>query len=271
MKTAFPVILSIILFLMLIGTGGFAYAEKAELSESMVQIKSLSDMVADLQNQVSMLDESISAQEVTDVVDDSIQSAIEKAEPAVVRIQVNGAGFKASGSGFIFSSDGYILTNNHVIDFDSSITIEMTLMGGDVYYGNVTAVDAERDLAVIKMISDRTDFPYLELGSIDDVFTGEQVIAAGFPIGLELSGPATFTSGIVSTVRNICGFLNIQTDAALNSGNSGGPLIDLDGKVLGVCTGKVYSNNAGNVEGIGLAITVDEAASIIRQAQETVR
>ncbi len=133
------------------------------------------------------------------------------------------------------------------------------------------AVDADRDMAVIKMLSDRTDFPYLELGSIDDVFTGEQVIAAGFPIGLELSGPATFTSGIVSTIRNIGGFTNIQTDAALNSGNSGGPLIDLDGKVLGICTGKVYSNSSGAVEGIGLAITVDEATALIQQAQENVR
>ncbi len=90
-------------------------------------------------------------------------------------------------------------------------------------------------------------------------------MAVGFPIGLELSGPATFTRGIVSSIREFSGLRNIQTDAAINNGNSGGPLVNLDGKVVGICTSKVISST-GNVEGIGLALGIDEAWVLIEQA-----
>jgi serine protease Do len=267
MKKGLTVILLFILLAAFAGLGGFAYNEKKELSRTMDTIDSLSTTITDLRDQMTLLNDNVSQLNEQNH-DDGITTevTIKKVEPAVVKIQIIGPNYKASGSGFIYASDGFVLTNYHVVDFASYLVIEISLMDGESYTGTVLAFDESRDLAVLKIVSSRDDFPYLEFGSIDDAVIGEPVIAAGFPIGLELSGPATFTSGIVSTIRNVDGFLNLQTDAALNSGNSGGPLVNLKGEVLGICTAKVCSKS-GAVEGIGLALTVDEAITLVQKAQ----
>lgn len=266
MKKALTIISIFVLTFAFAGLGGFAYSETKELSQTMDTIDSLSSTITELQNQITLLNDNVSQLNEKNFDDDvTTEDTIKKVEPSVVKIQVIGSNYKASGSGFIFTSYGFVLTNYHVVDFLSYLTIEISLMNGESYTGMVLAFDESRDLAVLKIVSQKNDFPYLEFASIDDAVIGETVIAAGFPIGLELSGPATFTGGIVSTIRNIDGFLNLQTDAALNSGNSGGPLVNLKGEVLGICTAKVYSKS-GTVEGIGLALTVDEATTLVQKA-----
>jgi S1-C subfamily serine protease len=173
---------------------------------------------------------------------------------------------KAVGTGFVVRSDGFILTNHHVIDGAASITV--TLPSGDERTATLVAGDAQHDLAVVKI--DATGIPALTLGSSDGLSLGESVVAIGF--ALDLSGGPTVTSGIISSLdrtidvqgsngapRTYRGLL--QTDAALNHGNSGGPLLTLDGRVVGV-------NVAGgdNAENIGFAIPIDVAAPLLAQA-----
>jgi serine protease Do len=176
---------------------------------------------------------------------------------------------EAVGTGFVVRSDGFILTNQHVIEGASSVAV--TTASGDVYPAAVIVEDADHDLAVLKI--DATGLPALTLGESDTLAMGDTVVAIGF--ALDLSGGPTVTSGILSsldrtidvgdssgggsTVRSYEGLL--QTDAALNHGNSGGPLLTLDGRVIGV-------NVAGGdaVENIGFAIPIDVARPLLDQA-----
>jgi S1-C subfamily serine protease len=267
MNKAINIIPAVILTLMLVGMVVPYYRDSTALSTARIQIETLSTQMSSLQDDIYEIQSQAFVQGKISCVDDIRTAAmIDKVKPAVVRIQVTGSYFEASGSGFIFTKDGYLLTNNHVIDFPSDSQMGIILATGESYRGILIAVDKAKDLAIIKIVSSRIDFPFVELGSVDDVTIGKPVMAVGFPIGLELSGPTTFTSGIVSTIRDVNGFRNIQTDAALNSGNSGGPLVDLDGKVVGICTSKVLSASS-SVEGIGLALVVDEAKAFIQQSQ----
>lgn len=176
---------------------------------------------------------------------------------------------EAVGTGFVVRADGYVLTNNHVVDGASAVTV--TTASGDQYPASVVTTDAEHDLAVLKI--DARGLPALTLGSSDGLAVGESVVAIGF--ALDLSGGPTVTSGILSSldrsidvqdssgsgpsVRTYEGLL--QTDAALNHGNSGGPLLSLDRQVIGV-------NVAGgdSVENIGFAIPIDTAQPLLDQA-----
>jgi S1-C subfamily serine protease len=175
--------------------------------------------------------------------------------PAVVLINVSGKNFVAAGSGFIVDNRGYVVTNQHVIADANSIRV--TLNTGDSYEANLIDSDAIKDMAVLKLLSDRTDFPTIKLGSASNAVVGESVMAVGYPIGLELTGPASYTNGIVSAIREFGGILYIQTDAAFNTGNSGGPLINQQGMVLGMCTSIIGSSNPlDSVQGLGLAIHI---------------
>jgi len=174
---------------------------------------------------------------------------------ATVRIEVIGAGFIASGSGFVVSRIGYVLTNEHVVNKARSITV--TFVNGDTFSGKVLDSDPVRDLAIVRLDTARTDLPALPIASDGEVNIGATVMAIGYPLGMELSGPPSFTSGIVSARRSINGLDYIQTDAALNSGNSGGPLVDYLGRVVGVCTGAVVESGVVS-NSIGLAIPVTD-------------
>jgi serine protease Do len=175
---------------------------------------------------------------------------------------------EAVGTGFVVRADGFILTNQHVVEGASAVTV--TLPSGEQRPATVVADDAQHDLAVLKI--DASGLPALALGSTDGLDLGETVVAIGF--ALDLSGGPTITSGIISsldrsidvqgsngsgTARSYEGLL--QTDAALNHGNSGGPLVTLDGRVIGV-------NVAGGdgVENIGFAIPIETAAPLLQQA-----
>jgi serine protease Do len=170
------------------------------------------------------------------------------------------------GSGFLISPDGYIVTNNHVIsgrDGQSLVdSITVTLSDRREYKAKVIGRDQLSDLALLKV--EGRDLPFVRWGNSRDVRVGDWAIAIGNPFGLG----GTVTAGIVSALhRNITGGgaydRYIQTDASINQGNSGGPLFDLDGNVIGVNTA-IFSPTGGNV-GVGFAIPAELAAPVIEQ------
>ena len=167
---------------------------------------------------------------------------------------------QALGSGFIISPDGYIVTNNHVIKDADKVSV--TLQDGTVLPAKIVGRDSRTDLAVIK-IESKTPFPTVPFGDSDKARVGDRVLAIGNPFGLS----GTVTSGIVSSRgRDINHGLYddyIQTDASINRGNSGGPLFNLDGQVIGINTA-IYSSSGGSI-GIGFAIPANDARGVIDQ------
>ena len=163
----------------------------------------------------------------------------------------------SSGSGVVISKDGYILTCHHVVE--NARSVKVSLYNGDVYDASLVGSDETSDLAVLKVDPGETELVYAEQGCSGDLVVGEKVVAIGNPLGT-LGG--TVTTGIISaTERNISmsdgtEMTLIQTDAAINSGNSGGGLLNLDGQLIGVVNAK-YS--ASGVEGLAFAIPIDSA------------
>lgn len=169
----------------------------------------------------------------------------------------------ALGSGFIIAADGVIVTNNHVID--KAISIKVTLDDGTELPAKLLGADPKSDLAVLKVEADRK-LPVIEWGDSDKLKLGEQIVAIGNPFGIG----TTVTAGIVSARgRDLhSGPYDdfIQIDAPINHGNSGGPLVDLEGKVVGINTA-IYSPNGGSV-GVGFAIPSDQAKVIVAKLQK---
>ena len=206
----------------------------------------------------------------------------EKVLPSIVGINVtysvnsifynNQSVAKASGSGVIISEDGYILTNNHVVNSGSSSSyyelgkankITVSLYNDDKEYeAEIIGTDEQTDLAVIKI--NKNGLTAAELGSSSSVKVGEFCMAIGNPLGLG----STVTDGIVSAVnREVTdedgnSYIAIQTNAAINSGNSGGALVNSQGQVIGINTLKI-SGNGG--EGVGFAIPIDSTKDIYEQ------
>ena len=174
---------------------------------------------------------------------------ISKVRGSVVFVLVDTDLGQVSGSGFIIDPDGLIVTNNHVISDASEITI--FLDDSSSYTGTVVGRDVVRDLAVVKI--EASGLPALELGDQSQVQLGTEVIVLGFPLGLpELS----VTRGIISSFRSNTGsnITWIQTDSAVNPGNSGGPLLNPQGQVIGIVTDKFVGVS---IEGAGLAVSVN--------------
>jgi len=170
---------------------------------------------------------------------------------------------EARGSGFIISADGYIVTNNHVVKGATSVTV--TLDNGITMPAKIVGRDPRTDLALLK-VKPSGKLPFIQLGNSDDVEPGQWVIAVGNPFGLG----GTVTAGIVSARGRDIGegpydsFL--QVDAPINRGNSGGPLITQDGKVVGVNTA-IISPTGGSV-GIGFAIPSDVVKNVVEQLEK---
>lgn len=168
---------------------------------------------------------------------------------------------RGTGSGFIYDAEGYIITNNHVVDEAEEITVR--LYNGHEYEATIVGTDPESDLAVIKIAADETLTP-LPLGDSDNVKVGEFAIAIGSPRGFE--GSVSFghisalgREGLVGLAMQGLTFQNlIQTDAAINLGNSGGPLCNIDGEVIGINTAIVYGANS-----IGFAIPINTAKQAV--------
>lgn len=176
----------------------------------------------------------------------------------------------ASGSGFVISQDGYIVTNYHVIEDASKITV--TLVDGKSYDATLVGGDEENDIAVLKV--DATGLDTVVIGSSDNLVVGDQVYAIGNPLG-ELT--FSLTGGYVSALdRNVTmsdgrRMNYIQTDTAINSGNSGGPLFDQYGQVVGIVSAKLSNNGdstEASVEGVGFAIPIDNVWNMITDIME---
>ncbi len=175
----------------------------------------------------------------------------------------------AAGSGFVLTQDGYIVTNYHVVEGATSITVQFK--NGDEFDAKVVGAEEENDVAVLKIAA--TGLTPVRLGTSADLVVGEQVVAIGNPLG-EMT--FSMTHGMVSaldkaltmsdgTVINV-----LQTDAAINSGNSGGPLFNMYGQVIGITNAK-YSNNGSSqasIEGICFAIPIDDVKDIVKDLIE---
>jgi S1-C subfamily serine protease len=168
---------------------------------------------------------------------------------------------EAQGSGFVIDSDGHIVTNEHVVDHADSVSVRF--WNGNTYDASVVGTDPSTDLAVIKVDAPSSVLHPISLGNSSNVQVGDPVVAIGSPFGLE----ETVTSGIVSALHRQIQALNkftindaIQTDAAINHGNSGGPLFNAAGQVIGV-NSQIAGDTGANV-GIGFAIPSDTVRSI---------
>ncbi len=161
------------------------------------------------------------------------------------------------GSGFITSQDGYVLTNHHVINGASSITV--ALPDNREFKAQVIGSDARTDVALLKI--DATNLPFLRMADSNKLKVGEWVVAAGSPFGLK----NTITAGVVSAINRDTGdYLSfIQTDAAVNPGNSGGPLVNMAGEVIGI--NSQILTPSGAFSGIALAIPINDALQVAEQ------
>ncbi len=171
----------------------------------------------------------------------------------------------ASGSGFLINREGYILTNNHVVE--RAVEITVTLADRTSHRARVIGTDKATDVGLLKIDGESGSLPSLVLGDSDRLKTGEWVLAFGLPYEFI----QTVTAGIVSaTGRSSIGVSDyesfIQTDAAINQGNSGGPLVDINGRVVGINT--AYLTQTGGYTGIGFAIPVNIARKVAEQLME---
>ena len=169
----------------------------------------------------------------------------------------------AAGSGFILTQDGYILTNYHVVEGSNSIKV--TTYDGTSYDAQLIGYDESNDIAVLKI--DATDLTPVVLGDSDTLNVGDTVVAIGNPLG-ELT--FSLTTGVVSALDRPVTFSTgttmnlIQTDCAINSGNSGGALFNLYGEVIGIVSAKYSSYSNTTVEGIGFAIPIDDVLAMVK-------
>jgi serine protease Do len=229
--------------------------------------------------------------EITNSRNNIITSTVKKVSPAIVGINVTEIRYyrdpmsadpfwrqffrdriyqreiKGLGSGAIISSDGYILTNDHVAGNASKIIVTMT--NGKHYDAKLIGTDLSSDISLLKI--NETNLPYIKFGNSDDILIGEWAIALGNPFGLfEINDKPTVTVGVISALGMNLGvigeryYLNmIQTDASINSGNSGGPLVNSVGEMIGMNT-IIYNEGGGSV-GVGFAIPINTIKKIIKE------
>jgi serine protease Do len=237
-------------------------------------IVSLSFLYARLSNEVNDNSTQIASLKSIDVAAQAVASSpsptstsmsmtvlLPVVQPVIVRVDVNGPGFQASGSGIIIRSSGVIITNEHVIDKADTVTV--TVNDGQQYSAAITASDSTVDLALLKLTDNPSNLKVALMGSIEDIGIGINVVAAGYPLGPELPGPASFTRGIVSAIRTLAGQKYVQTDVAINPGNSGGALVINSGKVIRITTAAIMPDGE-QIVGIGLAIPIDVIQTYIQ-------
>jgi S1-C subfamily serine protease len=200
--------------------------------------------------------------EALDAFSRVIVRVAETVMPTVINIRAKQPGRGGSGSGLLFTPDGFLLTNHHVIQGNPQVRVRLN--DGRELPARVVGADPWTDLAVVQ--ADAAGLPYAELGDSSQLRVGQLAVAIGSPFGFD----STVTAGVVSalgrTLRSITGHLVdnvIQTDAALNPGNSGGPLVDSRGRVIGINTAIIQS-----AQGICFAIPINAAKHILPQLMQ---
>lgn len=241
----------------------------------------------------------VSVDPIADSRRNAITNAVEKASPAIVSITVTElqTGYtrdfdtfyfrfferpiqrevQSMGSGFLISGDGMIVTNEHVANKNAK-TVMVTLADEQTYEAEVLGTDELADLSLLKIKSDKEDFPYIKFAGSDHVMVGEWAIAMGNPFGLFADGQPSVTVGVVSATKRDFRpdpeeprlYMDmIQTDAAINRGNSGGPLVNSNGEVIGVNTFIFTGGTSNGFVGLGFAIPSDRVQKIIGQLKES--
>lgn len=204
----------------------------------------------------------------------TIPEVYEKLKPSTVEISVTASNGSGTGTGIIMSEDGYVITNAHVVE--GAKTIKVTFFDKKTYDAELIGLDELADVALVKIKDTSVKFTPAEFGSSSDLLVGEAVVAIGCPAGYFL----TATNGIVSALPTTIeiyeedGYTEkemylLQTSAPLNPGNSGGPLCNLDGQVIGINTLKMIQSADGTpYEGLGFSIPINEALEIINDIKE---
>ncbi len=258
-------ILPILLVLMVLFEG--VGCASLDMSSSSEPPASGSAQTASSQSSASMAEVVLSVPDFT--------TLIAEVRPSVVAITTKVPGFtifgrpftqEGAGSGWIIDKDGLIVTNSHVVEGASSVTV--TLGDGRTFSVESVRTDSVADLAILKI--NAQDLPALRIGDSSKLQVGEWVAAIGNSLGLGISATAGIVSALgvslsVSAGETLCDL--IQTDAAINPGNSGGPLVNLRGEVVGINSVKVAQVG---VEGMGYAISVNEAMQVIEQLKSRV-
>jgi putative serine protease PepD len=205
----------------------------------------------------------------------SVAQIARNASPGVVEITVHSTSqsqfpFGGSqeqvgeGSGFVYDTSGDVITNEHVVDGANSVTVKFA--DGKTYSARVVGKDTSTDVAVVKVNAPAAELHPLTLGNSDALAVGDGVVAIGSPFGLENSVTAGIVSALHRTIDSPNGFAisnAIQTDAAINHGNSGGALLDGDGQVIGI-TSQIESDSGGN-NGVGFAVPSNTVRSVVAQ------
>jgi len=249
---------------LLVAAGGFLYLDSYDLpiKENPVQFSAYEKSNAEAAPSLSGTVKPTSEENAT-------INAVKKVGPAVVNIDTTVVqqtfwGLKSgrgTGSGVIIDTNGYIITNNHVVDDASNITV--TLVDGRKFRGRLVGADPNRDIAVIKI--NAKNLPVAELGDSDKLQVGQLAIAIGNPYSFDW----TVTTGVISALdrfvevnpgRVMEGL--IQTDAAINPGNSGGPLVNSAGQVIGINT-LLFTGEMGTAQGIGFALPINMVKDVV--------
>ena len=199
----------------------------------------------------------------------NVNSVVAISNRATTNIYGQETEMAASGSGFIISEDGYVVSNYHVVEGADKLSV--ITYDGTEYAAKLVGYDQSNDVSLLKI--EATGLDPVTIGSSDDLIVGDQVVAIGNPLG-ELT--STLTVGYISAkdrTINTDGTYNInmmQTDAAINSGNSGGPLFNMKGEVIGITTAKYSgsSNSGASIEGIGFAIPMDDVMGILQDLRD---
>lgn len=268
--------------------------EKASQDQSVKPKKEINGLIAP---PTSSLEHSDLDSEVTASRQSAITRAVQKVNPAVVSISVTGVRrsdimqdpffnyffnpgimqeYTSLGSGFIISPEGHVLTNEHVVG-RNSVNIQVGLSNGETYEATLIGRDEYADLALLKIQSDEP-FEHVTFGNSDELMVGEWAIAMGNPFGLFEDGQPSVTVGVISAVKRDFRpnpqdprvYLNmIQTDAAINRGNSGGPLLNSYGEVVGINTFIYTGGTSNGFVGLGFAIPSNTVIRILNMLVES--
>jgi S1-C subfamily serine protease len=199
-----------------------------------------------------------SDEEVLDAYSHAVTSVVDSVGPAVVSVALRRGG----GSGVLFTPDGYLLTNAHVVGRSS--TVKISLPDGSTHEGNVVGIDPATDLAVVHI--DGLHLPSAELGQSSKLRVGQLVVAIGNPLGFSFTVSAGVVSALGRTLRAQDGRLMdaiIQSDVALNPGNSGGPLVDSHARVVGINTAVILG-----AQGLSFSVPIDTARWVLAELMQ---